>query len=94
MRQACSQACSSRVARLSSRNHEVQNLRAHFILHIITIKWLMCVQEKIELSSMSQRPRLSSSKVSGDLSFAAKIKQHQKLQKNSQGWQEADMVLH
>ena len=45
----------------------VQNLRAYSILHVATIKWIiiMCMQENIELSSMSQRPRLSSS-MSGD----------------------------
>ena len=42
-----------------SRDHVVQNLRAYFILHVITIKWKMCVQEKIEFSSMPQRPKLS-----------------------------------
>ena len=26
----------------------VQNLRAHFILYVITVKWIMCVQEKIK----------------------------------------------
>ena len=36
-----------------------ENLRAYFILHVVTIKWIMCVQENIELSSTSQRPRLS-----------------------------------
>ena len=39
----------------------VQNLRAYPILHVATIKWIVCAQENIELSSMSQRPRLSSS---------------------------------
>ena len=29
----------------------VQNLRAYFILYAITVKWIMCVQEKIELFS-------------------------------------------
>ena len=46
----------------------VQNLRAYFMLHVITIKWMMCVQEKLELTVTSQRPRLSSTKISGDLS--------------------------
>ena len=50
-------------------------LRAYFIPYVITIKWIMCVQEKIELSSMSQRPRLSSTKISGDFSLTTKIKQ-------------------
>ena len=53
----------------------VQNLRAYFMLHIITVKWMMCVQEKIELTVTSQRPKLSSTKISGDLSLVAKIKQ-------------------
>ena len=32
----------------------VQNLRAYSILHVVTVKWIMFVQENIELSSMSQ----------------------------------------
>ena len=35
----------------------VQNLRACFILYAITMKLTIHVQEKIELPSMSQRPR-------------------------------------
>ena len=58
-RQACSQACLSGVAKLYPKNHVVHNMRAYFIFYAITIKWIMCVQEKIELSSMSQRPRIS-----------------------------------
>ena len=58
----------------------------------------MFVQEINEVFSMSQRPRLSSVKMSGDLSLAAKKKLQSKLQKNfpwvvaksrhplSQGW--------
>ena len=53
----------------------VQNLRAYFMLYAVTIKWVMCVQEKIELTGTSKRPRLSSTKISGDLSFAVKKKQ-------------------
>ena len=53
----------------------VQNLRVYFILYIITIKWIMCVQENVELSGMLQRPSLSSTEISGDLPFAGKIKQ-------------------
>ena len=26
----------------------IQILRAYFMLHVVTIKWMMCVQEKIE----------------------------------------------
>ena len=48
--------------------------RAYFISYVITIKWIMCVQEKIELSGMSLRPRLSSTKIS-DFSLATKIRQ-------------------
>ena len=42
----------------------VQNLRAYFMLYVITVKWMMCVQEEIELTGMSQIPSLSSSKIS------------------------------
>ena len=28
----------------------VENLRAYFILYVITIKWKICVQENIDLS--------------------------------------------
>ena len=53
----------------------------------------MCVQEMIELISMSQRQRLSPTKISEDLSFAAKIKQQQ-LQKNFPGVAKAGIMLH
>ena len=52
-----------------------KNLRAYFILHVVTIKWIMSVQENIELSSMSQRPRLSYSIIYGDYSLATRIMQ-------------------
>ena len=51
----------------------------------------MCVQEYIEHSSMSQRPRLSQTKTS-DVSLATKIKQ-QKLQTNYQGLQKAGILF-
>ena len=41
----------------------VHCLRACFLRYIITTNWIMCFQEKIELSSMSQRPGLSSTKI-------------------------------
>ena len=41
----------------------------------VSIKWIMYLQEKTELSIMSQRPRLCSTKISGDLSLATNIKQ-------------------
>ena len=66
----------------------LQNLRAYFILYAITIKWIMRVQERTELSSMShwsQRPTLNSTKNAGDLYIATKIKQQQKLQKSPLG---------
>ena len=63
----------------------VHFLRAYFIPYVITIKWIMCVQERIELSSMSLRPRLSSSKISGDFSLTTKIKQQQNCKKISRG---------
>ena len=57
--QAHSQAFVSREANLYLRNHVVQNLRAYFTLHVITTKCTIGVQEKIELSSMSRRQKLS-----------------------------------
>ena len=84
--QARSQARVSGVAKFSQRNHVVQNLRAYFMLRVVTIKWMMCVQEKIELTGMSQRPRLSSAKISGEpLLRSCKDKATIKLQESSQG---------
>ena len=54
MIKARSQECAAGGANLSWRNHVVHCLRAHFILYIITIKWIMCLQEKIELSSVTK----------------------------------------
>ena len=76
---ARSQAYLSKAAKLSWRNHVVQNLRAYIILHVTIIKWTTCVQEETEISSMSQWPRLSSTKISGSLSLATKMKQQLKL---------------
>ena len=73
--QARSPARVAGVAKFSKRNHVVQDLRAYSMLHVMTTKWMMCVQEKIELTGMSQRLRLSSTKISGDLLLIAKIKQ-------------------
>ena len=53
----------------------VLNLRAHFTLHVITIKCIKCMQEKIEFFLYVQRPRLISTKIVGDLSLATMIKQ-------------------
>ena len=69
----------------------VQYLRAYFILH--AIKWIMCVQEKNEGFSMSQKPKLSSIKIAGDISLAAKKRQQGKVQKIFQGWQKAGFLL-
>ena len=74
VKQACSQACVAEVAKLPWRDHVVQYLRTYLILYAIQVKWIMCVQEKNEVFSMSQRPRLSSIKISGDLSFSCKEK--------------------
>ena len=49
----------------------VQNLRAYFVLYVISVKCIKCMQEKIEFSCMLLRPRLISIKILGDLSFAA-----------------------
>ena len=53
----------------------VQNMRAYFILYVITIKCIKSMQEELEFSCMLQRPRLISTKVSADLSLATMIKQ-------------------
>ena len=53
----------------------VQNLRAYFIRYVVAINRIICVQEKSELSSMLQRLRLNSSKISGGPSLATEIKQ-------------------
>ena len=62
-----------RGGKLLWKKHVVQCLRAYFIQYFIAIKWIgcvcVCVQEKIEISSMSQRPRLSSTNISGDSSL-------------------------
>ena len=63
----------------------VQYLRAYFILYSIKVKWIMCVQEKNEVYSMSLRPWLNSIKISGDLSLAARKQQQSELQKVFQG---------
>ena len=43
----------SGLAKLHWRNHVAENLTASFILYVIIIKWIMYVQDNIELSSMS-----------------------------------------
>ena len=48
----------------------------------------MCVQEKIEFSGITQRPRMSSTKISGAL-LPYKNKAAKNGAKNSQGWQKA-----
>ena len=69
-----------------------QNLRAYFIIYVITSKWTVRVDEKFDLPGMSQRPRLSSAKTS-DLSLAAKVNQQQKTAKNSEGSQKIGTLL-
>ena len=53
----------------------VQNLRGYSILYVITIKWIMRVEEKIDISSMSQRLRLRPTKILGGISLSTNIKQ-------------------
>jgi len=50
-------------------------VKLNFILYVIKTKYTMGVQEKIEISSMSQRPRFSRTKISGYLSLSTNIKQ-------------------
>ena len=53
----------------------VQNLRAYFILYVITITCIKCMQDRIEFSNMLQRQRLISTKILGGLSLATKTTQ-------------------
>ena len=71
----------------------VQNMRAYFILYVITIKFVKCVQTKIEYSSMLERPKLISIKIFGDLFLVTKINNVKRLQENSQGWQKDGILL-
>ena len=71
----------------------VQNMRAHFILYVITINCINCMQEKTEFSCKLERPTLISTKLLGDLSLATKIKQQKatikkckKILKGGQKW--------
>ena len=52
----------------------VQNMRAYFILYVVTIICRKFMQEKVEFSCVLQRPRLISTKILGDLSLATMIK--------------------
>ena len=60
----------------------VQNMRAYFILHVITIKCINCIKEKTELSCKLHRPTLISTKILGVLSLATNIKQEKTTIKN------------
>ena len=60
----------------------VQNMRAYFIIYVITIKCINCMQEKTEFFCKLQRPKLLSTKVLRDLSLATKIKQQKSRIKN------------
>ena len=82
--QARSQAYLSGVAKFSWRKHVPQMLRAHLILYVVKLKWIMFAQEKIEYSSMLLRSRLRSTKISGDFPFSIK-KQQQNIAKKFPG---------
>ena len=53
----------------------VRNLRSYFILYVIIFNGTMCVREKMEFSNILQRPKLSSTDMSGDITIAMKIEQ-------------------
>ena len=57
----------------------VQNLAAYLILYAITIKWIMCVQKKMEVSGLPQRPMLISTNILRNLSLATKTKQQHEI---------------
>ena len=91
--QARSQTCVLGAAKVYSRNHVIQNLRAHFIVYVITIKWTICAQEKnltfycvtntkIELNQNFRRHLI-----------IYKYKARIKTAKNFKGWQKAGILL-
>ena len=49
-KQASSQVCLSGVTNFHWRDHMVQNMRAYFILYVITTKCIKCIQEMTEFS--------------------------------------------
>ena len=53
----------------------VQYMRAYFILYVVTIKCINCMQDKTEFSCVLQRPRLILTKILGGLSLATMINQ-------------------
>ena len=62
------------VSLLDSALNFIFKILTFFILYVKTMKWIICAQETIEVSSVSQRPKLSPIKIS-DLSLATKIEQ-------------------
>ena len=55
--QARCHACVSGVTKLPWRNRLMLNLRAYFVLYVISITWIMYVHERIRLSSIPQKLR-------------------------------------
>ena len=79
--------------KLLRRNHLVQNLRAYFILYVITFKRRMCLQEKIELSSMLQITKALLNQYFHRYLFSYKDKAAIKIPKKFQRWQKAGILL-
>ena len=53
--------------------YKIWELISYFCVN--TMKYIKCMQEKIEFPCMLQRPRLISTKILGDLSLAIKTKE-------------------
>ena len=60
--QARSQTYVSGVAILFHRSHVVRSLRAYFMLYVVKIKWIMCVQKKLNVLVCHRDQGLAKSK--------------------------------
>ena len=67
----------------------VQNLRAYFMLHVITIKWMMSVKEKIELTGTSKDQGWARLKFQENLSLLQRKSSTKIWQESFLGWQKA-----
>ena len=70
----------------------VQNLRAYFILYVITIKCLKCMQEKIEFLVCTKTKVDLNQNLRRSL-LGYNDKEVKKLQENSRGWQKDGVLL-
>ena len=94
LHQARSQVCVAWVAKLPWRNQVVLNLRAYSILHVVTVKWIMCVQENIELL-VCHKTKIEL--IHNFRRFLLRSYNNnamiRKMQQNSQGWQKTGTLF-